>query len=294
MSNTKIDVTRQAQFSGDTTVGHKLVSVTDPTSAQDVATKNYVDSIAAGLSWKLAARVATTGAGTLASSFANGSVIDGVTLATGDRILIKNQATGSENGIYVVQASGSPVRSTDANSSTTLTDNTAIFIEEGTVNADSAWTLTNNGVITVGTTALVFVQFAGTGGVGTVTNVSVVSANGFAGTVATSTSTPAITLTTSVTGIVKGNGTTLSAATAGTDYMAPSDFVIRETPSGTINGSTTAFTLANTPLVGTEEVYLNGLLQEPGAGNDYTISGSAITYLAAPLTGDRLRVSYQK
>ena len=68
--------------------------------------------------------------------------------------------------------------------------------------------------------------------------------------------------------------------------------IIRETPSGSVNGSNTSFTLANTPAAGTEQVYLNGILQEPGAGNDYTISTNTITYLTAPLTGDRLRVSY--
>jgi len=68
--------------------------------------------------------------------------------------------------------------------------------------------------------------------------------------------------------------------------------IIRETPSGSVNGSNTSFTLANTPASGTEHVYLNGLLQEPGAGNDYTISTNTITMLSAPLTGDRLRVSY--
>lgn len=73
-----------------------------------------------------------------------------------------------------------------------------------------------------------------------------------------------------------------------------SDFVVRETPGGAINGSNTAFTLANTPIAGSEEVYLNGLQQEPGAGNDYTISGAAITYLTAPIAGDKIRVSYRK
>lgn len=72
------------------------------------------------------------------------------------------------------------------------------------------------------------------------------------------------------------------------------DFVDRETPSGSVNGSNTAFTLANTPIAGSEHVFLNGLLQEPGGGNDYTISGAAITYLTAPLTGDKIRVSYRK
>jgi hypothetical protein len=124
--------------------------------------------------------------------------------------------------------------------------------------------------------------------------VSVVTANGFAGTVATATTTPAITITTTVTGVLKGNGTAISAAVAGTDYMAPADFVVRETPTGLVNSSNTTYTLANTPLVGTEQVFLNGLLQEPGAGNDYTISGATITYLTAPTTGDRLRVSYYK
>jgi len=76
--------------------------------------------------------------------------------------------------------------------------------------------------------------------------------------------------------------------------MAPSSFIVRETPSGTVNGSNTTFTLANTPLSGTEELYWNGLLMEPGAGNDYTISGATITALSAPVSGDRLRCSYQK
>jgi hypothetical protein len=132
------------------------------------------------------------------------------------------------------------------------------------------------------------------GGSGTVTTVSVVSANGFAGTVANAGTTPAITISTTITGVLKGNGTAISAAVAGTDYMAPANFVVRETPTGLINGSNTTYTLANTPIVGTEQVYLNGILQEPGAGNDYTISGLTITYLTAPLTGDRLRVTYYK
>jgi hypothetical protein len=135
------------------------------------------------------------------------------------------------------------------------------------------------------------------GGSGTVTSVSVVNANGFNGSVATNTTTPAITLSTTITGLLKGNGTAISAATAGTDYFAPSNRVTRETPSGTVNGSNVTFTLANTPISGTEEVYLNGVQQEPGAGNDYTISGNTITYLSAPLGGatpDKIRVSYFK
>jgi len=138
------------------------------------------------------------------------------------------------------------------------------------------------------------VAYTAAGGGGSVTTVSVVSANGFAGSVANATTTPAITLTTTITGVLKGNGTAISAAVASTDYMAPSSFVVRETPSGAVNSSNTTYTLASTPLAGTEQVFLNGILQEPGAGNDYTISGGTITYLTAPVTGDRLRVSYYK
>jgi len=68
-------------------------------------------------------------------------------------------------------------------------------------------------------------------------------------------------------------------------------FVIRETPSGTINGVNTIFTLANTPSTNTEQLFLNGVLQEPG-GEDYTISGDTITMVDAPISGDRLKVNY--
>lgn len=76
--------------------------------------------------------------------------------------------------------------------------------------------------------------------------------------------------------------------------LTASNFVDKEIPSGSINGSNTAFTLANTPVSGSEHVYLNGVLQESGAGNDYTISGTAITMATAPLSGEKLRVSYRK
>ena len=141
----------------------KITGLGTPTDAADAATKAYVDSAAQGIDWKASVRAATVGDNTLASKYQNGDVIDGVTLATGDRILIKNQATASENGIYVVNASGAPTRSTDADTSAELTSNFAVFVEEGTVNADQGYVLTNNGAITIGTTELVFTQFTGLG-----------------------------------------------------------------------------------------------------------------------------------
>ena len=142
---------------------NKITGLGTPTDAADAATKAYVDSAAQGIDWKASVRAATTEAVTLASGLENGDTLDGVTLATGDRILVKNQATGSENGIYVVAASGAPTRSTDADTAAEITSNFAVFVEEGTLNADQGYVLTNNGPITVGTTELVFTQFTGLG-----------------------------------------------------------------------------------------------------------------------------------
>ena len=142
---------------------NKITGLGDPTSAQDAATKNYVDTTVQGIDWKASVKAATTANVTLASDLENGDVLDGVTLATGNRVLVKNQSTGSENGIYVVASSGAPTRSTDCDIAAELTSNFAVFVEEGTLNADQGYVLTNDGAITVGTTALTFTQFTGLG-----------------------------------------------------------------------------------------------------------------------------------
>jgi hypothetical protein len=169
ISGLTTDLAAKLALAGGTMTGaiamgtNKITGLGTPTDGTDAATKNYVDSAAQGIDWKASVRAATTAAVTLASDLENGDTLDGVTLATGDRVLVKNQATGSENGIYVVKASGAPDRSTDADTGAELTSNFAVFVEEGTVNADQGYTLTNNGSITIGTTALTFTQFTGLG-----------------------------------------------------------------------------------------------------------------------------------
>lgn len=144
------------------TGGSTITGLPTPVNSGDAANKGYVDSAVTGLSWKQAVRVATTANGTLATAFANGSVVDGVTLATGDRVLLKNQTAGAENGIYLVNATGAPTRATDADSAAELVGS-SVFVDLGTVNSDSGWVLATNAPITLGTTALVYSQFSGAG-----------------------------------------------------------------------------------------------------------------------------------
>ena len=153
----------------------RIISLGTPTAGSDATTKDYVDNLSAGLSWKEAVRVATTANSALATTFENGDTIDGVVLATGDRVLLKNQSTGAENGIYTVNASGAPTRAADADAVGEL-DQACVFVREGTAGADTSWVCTTNGVITPGTTATVWAQFgagsaptAGAGLTGTTT-----------------------------------------------------------------------------------------------------------------------------
>lgn len=137
-------------FTADQSMGgFKLTNLATPVASSDAANKNYVDSVAEGLKPKAAVRVATTVAGTLSTSFEDADVIDGITLATGDRILIKDQAAPAENGIYIVQASGAPVRSTDFDSLTPIDEinGSMVAVQLGTANAGKIFV--QSGVVAV-------------------------------------------------------------------------------------------------------------------------------------------------
>jgi hypothetical protein len=434
--------------------GFKLTNIADGTTSTDAASYGQMVALLNGRDDKASVRVATTGAETYtiaagAVTQISGTTVNGVSPAVGEDILIKNApgtsgagvadsgasgSSSSANGIYTVSNATTNLtvaRRTDADASAEVTGGLTVWVNEGTANADTGWTLFTNDAITLNTTALVFSQTgsnlvtvdstltktgnqlsraaitgnvtiasgsnsavipastvtlamqanlaansvignltgsgatpAAVGATAAATASTVMTrdsngntkANNYARGVVTTTTTAGTTTltvasaqfqqftgtttqtvvlpdaTTLVTGqsfIISNQSTgavqvnanggggvrTVAALTSATftlitngvaagtwdpgstatpTGLTSSNFVTRETPSGLVNGSNTTYTLANTPLSGTEHFYWNGLLMEAGAGADYTISGNTITALSAPISGDKLRISYLK
>ena len=231
-------------MTGSLNMGSQLIkNVLTPSNGTDASNKAYVDTAISGVTGlftsKGTVRVSTTVDGVLATAYANASVVDGITLVTGDRILIKNQTAALENGIYTVEAAGAPTRAIDMDVWSEV-PGAWVTVQEGTAGADTTWLSTADSGGTLETTAITFSNPITAGG------------------------------------------------------LTDSNFVDKEVPSGTIDGANVTYTLANTPIAGSEHIYLNGVLQESGAGNDYTITGATITYIVAILTGEKLRVTYRK
>ena len=258
--DTQVRTSSVAQLAAPTAAlamnAQKITGLADPTAAQDAATKNYVDSVAQGLDVKMSVRAATTANITLSGT----QTIDGVVLVAGDRVLVKNQTTTNQNGIYVVSATAWS-RSTDADTWNELIS-AFTFVEEGTVNGDTGWVSTINAGGTLGTTAVTFSQFSGAGTyiagngltatgntfdvVGTANRITVAAdsidiASTYVGqtsittlgTISTGTwnataigvTKGGLGLTAAITGLLKGNGSAYSAAVAGTDYLDPNSTI---------------------------------------------------------------------
>ncbi len=153
-----------------------------PVSSTDLATKSYVDSVAAGFDPKGSVRLATaaalpavtaagTGVGKTLTASGNGALsIDSVTVNNGERVLVKNQVTAKDNGIYIVTDKGSAgtpfilTRATDfddnSGSFPEVTGGAFTFVTEGTVNADTGWVVTTNDPIVIDTDDIAWAQFS--------------------------------------------------------------------------------------------------------------------------------------
>ena len=184
-SNTNVNLVPQGTGTVDV-ANKRITSVAEPTQSSDAATKNYVDAVKTGLKVKDAVRAATTA--NLTATYANGSsgvgatltnsgtqaafTIDSIVLTVGQRVLVKDQSTAFQNGIYTVTTVGSVstnwvlTRAIDNDDNSTVLEiegGDFCFVQEGTVNADNGFVVTTNGAITIGTTGIDYVQFSGAG-----------------------------------------------------------------------------------------------------------------------------------
>ena len=170
---------------GITAIDTDLSSVagTHTTLASALATKTYVDNTRSGLEVKDSAVVATTA--NLAATYANGSsgvgatltnsgsqaaiAIDGITLTSGQRVLVKDQSTASQNGLYKVSTVGDGstnwmlIRTTDADTASELSSGVFFFVEKGSVNSDNGYVMTQDTAVSFGSTSITFSQFSGAG-----------------------------------------------------------------------------------------------------------------------------------
>ena len=157
IANAAVNVSKLDLSTGTFDFQSAVLQVATPSSDNQAASKAYVDGIAQGIHWKDSARIATTANITLSGT----QTIDGVAISADQRVLVKNQTSGAENGLYLCKA-GAWARTSDMNEGDEFSGS-AVFIREGSTFADTGFVCTNDGSVTVGTTAITFVQFTGAG-----------------------------------------------------------------------------------------------------------------------------------
>lgn len=245
-------------FSASIITATTVTGLAAPVAASDAANKAYVDGLVSGLDIHESCRAASTAN---IASLSGLFTLDGVILVAGNRVLVKNQTTGADNGFYVV-AAGAWTRALDMDTSAETTAGVFTFIEEGTVNADTGWVLATDNPITLGVTALTFTQFSGAGSIGagdglylTGTNLHVGAGFGITvnpNDVQISATYPGqasiITVGTITTGV--WNGTTIAVANGGTGATTPAAARANLGATGkyaeTIgDGATTTFTITH-------------------------------------------------
>jgi len=151
--------------------GGTITGLGDPSSSSEAATKNYVDNLVTGLRTRVIARVASTANVAIATALENGDTLDGVTLVTGNRVLLKDQSTASQNGLYIVVASGAASRDTEFDIISEIAGQ-LILVSEGTTHADDLFLCTTDASATLGSSAITYTQVFPSSG-GTVTSVAV-------------------------------------------------------------------------------------------------------------------------
>ena len=154
----KADGTRA--FTASANMGGFVVNnVATPLISTDAANKAYVDTFTQGIFWKQACKCASVGVNLGLTGL---TAIDGVTPIAGDRILVKDQTDNKTNGIYIA-AAGAWSRSTDMDAAGEINGGDAVFVNQGTANANTGWVVSSAGPVTIGTSAITWIQFTGLG-----------------------------------------------------------------------------------------------------------------------------------
>jgi hypothetical protein len=190
-----------------TVTGGSVTGLGDPSVSSEAATKNYVDQAVAGLRTRIIAEAATTANIDLTADLENGDTLDGVTLVTGDRVLVKDQTNATQNGLYIVVASGTASRDPEHDTIAELSGQ-MIVVNQGTSNDNKIFLCTTDSSATIGVSNITYSQIT-PANVGTVTSVGVADAGSSEFTVANSPITSSGTITLAVNSIAAtkiGNG----------------------------------------------------------------------------------------